>query len=179
MHKQQPPIVNIVGASGSGKTTLIERLIPELRSYGFRVGTIKHDVHGFSIDRPGKDSWRHKKAGAAAAMISSPHKIALVKDVTHDHNPEELIPLFSGLDIVLTEGYKRAGKAKVEVFRPEIVPEPLCMEDEHLVALVTDSPPKALRVPAFTTDDCHGLAEFLVRHFRIRSPSSAQKAERA
>ncbi len=179
MNKQQPPIVNIVGASGSGKTTLIENLIPEFRSRRLRVGTIKHDVHGFSIDRPGKDSWRHKQAGATTAMISSPKKIAMVKDVNHDHSPEELLPLLSGLDIVLTEGYKRTGKAKVEVFRPEILPKPLCSEDEHLVALVTDFPPKQLCVPVFGTDDCRGLAEFLVRHFRLRSPSPAPRAERA
>lgn len=179
MNERQPPVVNIIGASGSGKTTLIEHLIPEIASHRLRVGTIKHDVHEFSIDHPGKDSWRHKQAGATATMISSPKKIAMVKDVNHDHTPEELLPLFSGLDIVLTEGYKRIGKAKVEVFRPEILPKPLCMEDKHLIALVTDFPPLHVSVPVFKPDDCRGLADFLVRHFRLRPPSCAGGAERA
>ena len=70
------PIVSIVGKSGAGKTTLIEKMIPELKKRGYRVATIKHDVHGFDIDHEGKDSWRHKKAGAHATIISSPWKVA-------------------------------------------------------------------------------------------------------
>ncbi|UCF95758.1 MAG: molybdopterin-guanine dinucleotide biosynthesis protein B, partial [Desulfobacterales bacterium] len=78
--KAVPPIVSTVGYSGSGKTTLLEKLIAELKQRGFRVGTIKHDVHGFEMDRPGKDSWRHKQAGASVTVISSPYQIGMVKD---------------------------------------------------------------------------------------------------
>ncbi|HUU81381.1 MAG TPA: molybdopterin-guanine dinucleotide biosynthesis protein B, partial [Acidobacteriota bacterium] len=84
------PIVLFVGSSGSGKTTLLEKLIPELTRRGLRVGTIKHDVHGFEMDQPGKDSWRHKHAGALASIISSPHQIGEVMDVDHDHSLDEL-----------------------------------------------------------------------------------------
>ena len=90
----EPPIVSIVGPSGVGKTTLLERLIPELTGRGYRVGTIKHDVHGFEIDQPGKDSWRHKHAGAQVTVISSPNQIGMVMDVDHDHHLEELKRLF-------------------------------------------------------------------------------------
>jgi molybdopterin-guanine dinucleotide biosynthesis protein B len=79
------PIVSIVGKSDSGKTTLLEKLVAELKSRGFRVGTIKHDAHSFEIDHEGKDSWRHKKAGASVSIISSAEKIGMVLDSDHDH----------------------------------------------------------------------------------------------
>ena len=112
---EKTAIVTFVGRSGAGKTTLIERLIPELRGRGVRVGTVKHDVHGFEMDRPGKDSFRHKHAGAQVTVISSPNQIGIVMDVDHDHHPDELGVFFSEMDIVLTEGYKRQRRPKVEV----------------------------------------------------------------
>jgi molybdopterin-guanine dinucleotide biosynthesis protein B len=171
-----PPIISIVGASGAGKTTLLEKLIPDLIGRGFRVGTIKHDVHGFEIDRPGKDSWRHKQAGAAVTIISSPSKIGMVMDVNHDHKLDELAPLLSSVDIILTEGYKREDKAKLEIFRPEVHGDPLCMDDEHLVALVTDSSVD-LGVPRFSTNDIRGLADFLIARFSLHQTSSARPRE--
>ena len=98
-----PPIVSIVGYSGSGKTKLIEKLISAFKQRGVRVGTIKHDVHGFEMDRPGKDSWRHKQAGASTTIITSPRQIGMVMDADHDHHPLELMPLMAGMDIVLVE----------------------------------------------------------------------------
>jgi molybdopterin-guanine dinucleotide biosynthesis protein MobB len=85
------PIVSIVGRSNSGKTTLIEKLIIELRRRGYRVGTIKHNSHGFDIDHEGKDSWRHKKAGAQVTVIASPHRIAVIEDVNRDYELSELM----------------------------------------------------------------------------------------
>lgn len=163
-HNTPVPLVCIVGRSDSGKTTLIEKLVPELARLGLAVGAIKHDVHGFDIDHPGKDSWRHKQAGARISLISSPKKLALVRDTDHDHTLDELVPFFKGLDLVLTEGYKREAKPKVEVFRPEAHPEPLCRGDENLIALVTDAP-LDLGVPRFDPDDPAGLAAFLKQKF--------------
>ena len=111
------PVVCIVGFSGAGKTTVTVGLVAALKQRGLRVGTIKHDVHGFEIDRPGKDSWRHKQAGASTTIISSPAQIGLVKDVDHDHHPLELLPLLGEMDIVLVEGFKQADLPKIEVFR--------------------------------------------------------------
>lgn len=161
-----PPIVSIVGNSGSGKTTFIEKLIPEIIQRGLRVGTIKHDVHGFDMDKPGKDSWRHKQAGASTTIISSPSKIGMVMDVDYDHKPNELLPLLSNVDIILTEGYKFENNPKLEIFRPEITNEPLCKDDEYLLALISDSSVN-LDVPIFSTDDINGVAEFLISHFNL------------
>lgn len=163
-----PPLVSIVGKSDSGKTTLLERLIPELKKRGLRVGTIKHDVHGFEMDHPGKDSWRHKQAGSVKTVISSPKKIGIVMDVEHDHTLEELIPYFGGEDIILSEGYKRESKPKVEIFRSEVHDEPLCINDDNLIAFVTDTD-LDLEVPRFKIHDTKGLADFLIRFFKLKS----------
>ncbi|MDP2972779.1 MAG: molybdopterin-guanine dinucleotide biosynthesis protein B, partial [Deltaproteobacteria bacterium] len=84
------PIISIVGKSDSGKTTFIEKLLPELVRRGYRVATVKHDVHGFEVDREGKDSWRHKQAGAHTVIISSPTKVALIRDVEKDLRLDEI-----------------------------------------------------------------------------------------
>ena len=155
-----PPLICIVGRSDSGKTTLIEKLLPELNKLELTVGTIKHDVHGFDIDRPGKDSWRHKQAGSRATIISSPAKMAMVRDTDHDHALDELLGYFRGFDLVLTEGYKREKKPKIEIYRPEAHPEPLCRGDENLIALVSDVAVD-LGVPRFGLEDAAGLAAFI------------------
>src|SRR5512139_3009548 len=112
------PIVSIVGKSDSGKTTLIEKLIAELTNRGFRVATIKHNRHGFDIDHEGKDSWRHKRAGAVATVVASPVRIALIEDTTRDYDLAEIRNLYiRNADIVLAEGYKHNPHPKIEVFR--------------------------------------------------------------
>ena len=155
-------------------TTLLEKLIPELIRRGLRVGTIKHDLHGFEMDRPGKDSWRHKQAGASVSIISSPFQIGMVMDVDHDHHLNELSPFLSGVDIVLTEGYKGQDKAKMEVFRPEVYSEPLCKDDEHLVAFISNTP-LDLGVPRFSPNDLKGLADFLISYCSLVPAVSAQQ----
>ncbi|MCP4691944.1 MAG: molybdopterin-guanine dinucleotide biosynthesis protein B [Desulfobacterales bacterium] len=132
-----PPVISIVGKSSSGKTTLVEKLIPELRSRGLRVGSVKHAPHGFEADQRGKDSWRHKKAGADAVIVASPDRIVLEKP--EDGNSLETVTAhLSDMDIILTEGYKRENRPKIEVFRARIHPEPLWLNTPPF-ALVTDS----------------------------------------
>jgi len=160
--KTSPPFVSVVGNSGSGKTTFLEKLIPELIARGLKVGTIKHDVHGFEMDKPGKDSWRHKHAGASATVISSPYQIGMVMDVEHDHKPDELLLLFNGMDIILTEGYKRGDHPKMEIFR----------NDNYLLALISDETVH-LKVPRFSTKDIKGVADFLITHFNLVSAFKA------
>lgn len=164
--KSVPPVISIVGFSGAGKTTLMVKLITEFKNRGTNVGSIKHDVHGFEMDQPGKDSWRHKQAGAATTIISSPHQVGMVKDVDHDHHPLELLPLLCCMDIIFVEGFKRAGLPKIEVFRPENGKPPACRGDKHLLALVSD----ALLdwgVPRFPTADISGIADFIVQTFNL------------
>ncbi len=160
--KSLTPIIAVVGRSGAGKTTLLEKLIRELKQRGLRIGTVKHDVHGFEMDKPGKDTWRHKEAGALTTLISSPYQIGMVRDVDHDHDLDELVPLFKDVDLILAEGYKRSKKPKIEIYRPEVHQEPLCREDDHLIALVSDMA-LDLGVPRFSLGDTRGLAEFLTR----------------
>ena len=165
---KHPPLVIIAGRSKSGKTTLLERLIPELKKRGLRVGTIKHHHKegDFDIDYPGKDSWRHKKAGAEKTIISSPNRIGIVMDVDHDYKPNELIPFFNEMDIILIEGHKGENLPKVEIFRPEVHDTPLCLEDPGLIAVMTDSNLKT-GFPVFRLNDITGLADLLVRHFEL------------
>jgi molybdopterin-guanine dinucleotide biosynthesis protein B len=121
-----PPIVSIISKKGSGKTTLLEKLIPELGARGYRVGTVKHDIHGFDIDHEGKDTWRHKQCGAATVAISSPWKLSLIKDVEQEATLDDIVrAYFDDLDLVLTEGYKRAEKPQVEVFRSTVHRRPM------------------------------------------------------
>jgi len=157
------PIISVVGKSQVGKTTLLERLIAELKRRGYRVGTIKHDTHGFEIDRPGKDSWRHARAGSDAVLISSPEKLALIKRVDRERSLDELLAYLGDVDLVLTEGYKSGDKPKIEVCRQARGPELLCREEE-LLALVTDQP-FDLDVLQFEHGDVAGLADLIEKEY--------------
>ncbi len=159
-----PPILCIVGKSGSGKTTFLEKLIPELLSRGYRPAVVKHDVHGFEIDHPGKDTWRLRRAGAWRVAISSPERIAIIGRVEEEMPLAELARRYLGdVDIVLTEGYKRSPWPKVEVCRAERSRELICTPEE-LVAIVSDLR-FDLPCPQFDLDDVAGLADLLEAHF--------------
>ncbi len=161
-----PAVISIVGYSGSGKTTLIEKLISAFKQRGLRVGTIKHDVHGFEMDRPGKDSWRHKQAGASTTIITSPRQIGMVMDADHDHHPLELLPLMAGMDIVIVEGFKRANLPKIEVFRSENGKPPACRGDKNLIAVVSNTP-LDWGVPRYTDDDVEILTDVIIQKFGL------------
>ncbi len=156
------PIISVVGKSNIGKTTFLEKLVVELKQRGIRVATIKHDTHSFELDKPGKDSWRMAQAGSDQVLISSPNRMALIAPSDRDLEPEELVSRFvSGVDIVLTEGYKRGDKRKIEVSRREFGPDLLCSEDE-LIAIVADQP-FDFATPQFGLEDVVGVADLLER----------------
>ena len=164
------PIICVVGSSNSGKTSFIERLIPELIKRGYRVATIKHHGEDFQIDQKGKDSWRHKEAGAHTVVISSPQKVALLEDASHDHSLEELAARFiQGVDIIIAEGFKRAKHPKVEVFRRAVHPHPLAPELENVIAIMSD---ESLRmdIPSLDINDTNGAADIIEEHI-IRCPA--------
>lgn len=157
--RQSVPVVSIVGKSGVGKTTALERIIREIKRRGYKVGTVKHDTHGFDMDRPGKDSWRHAQAGSDAVVVAGPHKIALIRRVDEEMPLDEIVPLIGDVDLVITEGYKRGEKPKIEVTRLERGTELLCHADE-LVAIMTDYPVD-MPVSQFALDDAAGVVELL------------------
>ncbi len=156
-------IITIVGKSDSGKTTLLLKLIAELTLRGYRIGSVKHAHDGFEIDKEGKDSWRHKKAGAHATLVITEDKIALVRDDKTSYAEKMHAYLFD-VDIILAEGFKKQKFPKIEVFRTGSGhKDPLCMEDNTLIAFVTDSAYKP-EVPVFGLEDIKGLADFIEKN---------------
>ncbi|MDH5524839.1 MAG: molybdopterin-guanine dinucleotide biosynthesis protein B [Desulfobulbaceae bacterium] len=160
-----PPIVTLIGKPDSGKTTLLEKLIPELAKRGFRIGTIKHHVHEFEMDKPGKDTWRHKQAGAHTVALSSPTGLGVIRDVDHDSSLEELVGrYYHDVDLVIAEGYKRLALPKIEVHRRALHPDPLAGRDASWVAMVSDVE-LGSELPCFDINDAAKLADFLVERF--------------
>jgi molybdopterin-guanine dinucleotide biosynthesis adapter protein len=167
------PIVSIVGKSDSGKTTLIEKIVPELNRRGYKVATVKHDVHGFEIDREGKDSWRHKRAGAHTVVLSSPEKIAVVRDVERDVSLDELRSRFiRDVDIIISEGYKNDRHPKIEVYRKDAGGELLCSKKDILIAVASDRE-FDIGVPCINIDDTKEIVNIIEGKFlkKERRPS--------
>jgi molybdopterin-guanine dinucleotide biosynthesis adapter protein len=166
MNSKMPPVVSIVGRSESGKTTLIETLIPELRRRGYRIGTIKHTHHALDIDQTGKDSSRHRAAGAQTVILASSGQIAMIKATSSD-SVAGLIKYFDDVDLLITEGYKREKTPKIEVLRAEVHTELLCRNDPGLIAVATDAD-ITVNVPVFRLDDAAPIAVFIEQRFLKR-----------
>ncbi|MFH1154083.1 MAG: molybdopterin-guanine dinucleotide biosynthesis protein B [Pseudomonadota bacterium] len=163
--EKKPEIVAIVGKSGSGKTTLLEKLIPVLKGRGYRLGIVKHVFHGFEMDKKGKDSWRHKQAGAAATLVLTAGTVAMVKDV-NEPSLLDMTAYLSDMDLIIAEGFKGAAVPKIEVFRKDGPHrEPLFLGGNQIVALVTDTDHRPFGVPVFGLDDMERLADFLEIRF--------------
>jgi molybdopterin-guanine dinucleotide biosynthesis protein B len=155
------PVISMVGKSGVGKTTALEHVIREIKRRGYKVGTVKHDTHGFEVDKPGKDSWRHAQAGSDAVAISGPHRMALICHLDEEMPLDELVALMGNVDLVITEGYKRGDKPKIEVSRRERGGELLCGPEE-LIAIMADYPVE-MPVLQFGLDDAAGVVDLLER----------------
>lgn len=156
------PIICISGISGSGKTTLVEKLIPELISRGYRVASVKHDAHRFEIDKEGKDSWRHKQAGARTVVLASPEKVAVIRDLDRDMGIDELVARYiEDVDIVVAEGFKGAINPKVEVWRKAASDAPVLLGDPNLLAVATDDREAELPVPRLDINDVKGVADLV------------------
>jgi molybdopterin-guanine dinucleotide biosynthesis protein B len=154
------PVVSIVGQAKSGKTTLIEKLIPELKSRGYRVATVKHTHQDLELDTPGKDSWRYAQAGSNAVVISTPRNLALIESFDRDASIKDVMRLIGAdFDILLVEGFHDAHVPKIEVHRKETGKELRCSIKE-LKAVATDEH-LDVDLPQFALDDMAGITDFI------------------
>jgi molybdopterin-guanine dinucleotide biosynthesis adapter protein len=167
------PILCFVGRSNSGKTTLIERVIPELVRAGYKVATVKHAGHGFDLDTEGKDSWRHKRAGASSVMVLSKGSMAMFADVSDQMNVEDVRDRFLDCtyDLIIAEGWKHESYPKIVVVREQIGEIPV--STEGLLAVVSDKAVD-LSVPLFGLDDIAGVAALIMKQFP-RVPSRTEQ----
>jgi molybdopterin-guanine dinucleotide biosynthesis protein B len=177
--KRKIPIVSIVGRSNTGKTTLIEKMIRELTARGYRVATIKHNLHGFDIDHPGKDSWRHREAGARLTVLASPKKVAVIRDVDRDYGIDEIRDSYvEDVDIILVEGYKKNDFPKIEVFRSALGHELLSKEQDKLFAIASDRP-LAVDVPWLDINDARGIVDMVeMRFLKKKAKKGSVKSNR-
>ena len=147
------PILSIVGKSNSGKTTLMVKLVQELKSRGYLVATIKHSHHRFEIDKEGKDSWLHTRAGADAVVVSSQTMTGVIRKTPQEIPLSEIVNTYlPDMDIILAEGYKTLAIPKIEVSRSEISAELVCKDDQNLIAVVSDKTP-GIKIPFFPIDN--------------------------
>ena len=159
------PVISFIGRSGVGKTTYLEKLIAELKRRGYRMGVIKHDIHGFEIDHPGKDTWRHAQAGADVVCISSREKFALIQKMQRDMPLEEVIEQIRDVDIILVEGYKNHSALRAEIFRRDCGREPLGRPAD-LFAVISDMPLYP-ELPCFDLDAVALFADYLEQKFGV------------
>jgi molybdopterin-guanine dinucleotide biosynthesis adapter protein len=159
-------ILGFAGYSGSGKTTLLEQLIPLLKQHGLRVSVIKHAHHDFDIDRPGKDSFRHREAGAHEVMIASGHRWALMHELHAEAEPtlEQLCARLSPCDLVLVEGYKFSAIPKLEIHLAAAGHPLLYPSDPQIIAVVTDSM-ETLPVTTLDIDAPQQVADYILEYF--------------
>jgi len=166
------PIVSIVGKSQSGKTVLMEQLIAEFKRRGYKVAALKHSRGGMEIDRPGKDSWRFTQAGSDAVLVSSPDKLAFIKNLNHDLSIEEIMPIVGlEFDLVLAEGFRKSKIPKIEVHKKGLGDDLLCSPDE-LSAIVTDGSLDT-DITQLTWGDTVAVADFIEKNFVLNSQSNA------
>jgi molybdopterin-guanine dinucleotide biosynthesis protein B len=171
-------VIGFCGFSGSGKTTLVEQVIAHLRLAGQRVSVVKHAHHDFDIDHPGKDSHRHREAGAFEVVIASDRRLAKIREfeVRQDPTVHQLIAELYECDWVLVEGFKRADVLKIEVWRPETAKPAQYPHDPFVVAIATDSPdrlPHPTGLPLLDLNDADAVTRFLLAdpaRYEYRSP---------
>jgi molybdopterin-guanine dinucleotide biosynthesis protein B len=171
------PIVSVVGKSDTGKTGVVEVLVKTLTGRGWRVATVKHHACGSGgADVPGKDSWRHAQAGAAVSMVSSADSLAVFRRLEREATLDDLAAQAGDVDLLLTEGFKRTGRVRIEVSRDERSTELVC-EPGELFAVVSDGRRDAGDVPVFGFDELEALADTIEASFLARSPAGSDVAE--
>jgi molybdopterin-guanine dinucleotide biosynthesis protein B len=163
-------VIGVAGFKNAGKTTLVEKLVTELTQRGHRVSTVKHAHHSFDIDHEGRDSFRHRKAGAAEVAVVSRHRWAIIHESRDDAEPtlETILTKLEPCDLVIVEGYKRDGHDKIEVRNLALSHPELAGEDPTIVAIAANGDVPAAPVPLFDRDDVTALAGFIETHVGLR-----------
>jgi len=171
-------LFGLAGWSGSGKTTLVSRLLPVLVARGLRVSTVKHAHHEFDVDMPGKDSYEHRRAGAAEVMVTSERRWALMHELRGACEPplEALLAHMTPVDLVLVEGFKRLAIPKLEVHRPSLGNPLLCTADPCVVAVASDAPLPGLAVPVLALDDVESIAALVIDRCGLAAGAAAEEA---
>lgn len=162
-------VFGISGWSGAGKTTLMEALLSQFVAGGLRVSTLKHAHHSFDVDVPGKDSHRHRAAGAVEVLASSANRWALIHELRGQAEPDfdALVARMTPVDLLLVEGFKNHAHAKLEVHRPALGKPPLWPNDPHVVAVASDQPLADIPLPVLSLDDHASIAMFILRHVQL------------
>ena len=156
----------IAGWSGSGKTTLVRRLLPELIGRGIVVSTVKHAHHDLDVDRPGKDSYEHRMAGAKEVLVASSVRWALMHEIKGEIETslDDLVERMTPVDLLLIEGFKSESYHKLEVHRPSIGKKLLYVDDADVVALASDAPVEGTNLPVLDLDNVTEIADFIISH---------------
>ena len=163
-------VIGVAGFKNAGKTTLVEKLVTELTRRGHRISTVKHAHHSFDIDHEGRDSFRHRKAGASEVAVVSRHRWAIIHESREDAEPtlDEILSKLAPCDLVIVEGYKRDTHDKIEVRNLDLAHPKLAGDDPTVVALAANGPVPDAPVPVFDRDDVAALASFIENHARLR-----------
>jgi molybdopterin-guanine dinucleotide biosynthesis protein B len=172
-------VIGLAGWSGSGKTTLIVQLIPALVRRGLRVSTMKHAHHAFDVDKPGKDSYEHRAAGATEVMIGSGRRWALMHELREEAEPDSvsLMRHMTQVDVLIIEGWKAEGHEKIEIHRPAHGKPLIQPDDPRVVAVASDEDLPGLPVPRLDLNDVEAIANFIVAHCGLTAKPRAGAAE--
>ncbi|PZF77402.1 molybdopterin-guanine dinucleotide biosynthesis protein B [Aestuariivirga litoralis] len=162
-------VIGVAGFKNAGKTTLVEKLVTELTRRGHRISTVKHAHHSFDIDHEGRDSFRHRKAGASEVAVVSRHRWAIIHESRAEAEPtlEEILAKLAPCDLVIVEGYKRDTHDKIEVRNLDLAHPKLAGDDSTVVAVAANGAIPDAPVPVFDRDDVTALAGFIEKHMRL------------
>jgi len=164
-------IIGVAGFKNAGKTTLVEKLVAELTRRGFRDSTVKHAHHSFDIDHQGRDSFRHRQAGATEVAVVSASRWAIIHELRHEAEPAlaDILAKLDACDLVIVEGYKRDAHDKIEVRNLALDHPKLAGDDPTVIAIAANGAVAEAPVPVFDRDDVSALADFVVNHMRLKA----------
>lgn len=169
------PILSVTGTSNSGKTTLMEKIIAELSRRGYRVAAVKHTLHDFDIDQKGKDSWRHRQAGAVTSVLSSSRMVAVIEKVSHDLSIAELTRRYvEGVDIVIVEGHKKNDYPKIVMVSGKARELSETVSRKNILAFACDSEVETT-LPVFHRNDARGITDLIEN--RLLAPLKKSTAD--